>query len=191
MTRHEKLDLGPHALLALEGEKVVETVGELFLRQRFVTACSEPDPLFATARLEAFTRERFPRVLLDPACLADVELAPGKALADARHLLELLEERGADVVGLARLLDEPEVFRMRAAELGLTERAFSDAGGGLLGLLVLLVLAVVMTGCGGDDDPGPCPQPCAVPEKHGAACGCALKKGHELNHLDKTTHTFY
>ena len=69
MTHSRDDDEHAYSKLARRGEDLIEAIGEYFIEQRFVTNCTVPDKLFSTARVERFTRGKFPRILLDPALI--------------------------------------------------------------------------------------------------------------------------
>lgn len=178
--------------LAQQGVDAVEAIGEMFIRDRFVTACSVPDPIFAAARLEKFTRATFPRILLDPRMLENIELDSKRVLADFERLVAIVRERGDEFSRLASTLDDVQRFRQQARDLGLTETDFVQAGGGFLLVLVVLAAALVLTGCPSESESPFCPTKCPLAgNKHVATCSCNRELGHKLNHRCATTNSAF
>jgi hypothetical protein len=175
-------DCAPHAarIRLLEGgDSIVEMIGELFLEERFRRSC--PRPGFGAARLEQFTRTRFPRIMIDPECLDPRSLDVERLRRDIALLAGLVE---ADPRGFARLagqLGDPEKFRRTAKKLGLEEEKFLAAGGGLIGWIIVIVGALVLSGCG---DPT-----CGALHRLDRL-GCLLKQGHTGKHRDRAGHNY-
>lgn len=140
--------------LAIRGEEFLASLGEHYLRQHFVMNCRADDRLFAAARIEAYARGCFPRILVDPWQLQGQAPDIGTLKADIDHVGRVLRERPQAFSRLFERLDDPDAFGELAEELGLTEAAATRSGGGLLALVVVLVACVVVAGC---TDPKYCP----------------------------------
>jgi hypothetical protein len=173
--------------LIQNGDDVIEAIAERFIASRFVTTCSAHEEFFSVAKMERFTRGRFPRFLLDPKVIQG-EIPAEQIRRDLAQLTAIFSENPGAVNDLIAALDDPERFRELAVELKLTESDFVKAGGGLLWLIVIVVVAVTLTGC-----PGPTPSTtpnycgaqhptqgvlCTRPRGHGPGAGSA-PGGHE------------
>lgn len=134
--------------LAADGKDILESLGELFISDRFITNCPRFGSLFSAARLERFTRGHFPRILLDPAALDIASFTLKSALADLGYLSDLINRRPVEFRKLVTAFENPERFATLARRLGLTETDAVRKGGDLLFLLVALVACVVIAGCG-------------------------------------------
>ncbi len=133
--------------LAIRGEEFLASLGEHYLRHHFVMNCRADDRLFAAARIEAFARGCFPRILVDPWQLQDQAPDISALESDVDYIGRVLRERPEAFSRLFDRLDDPDAFVELAEELGLTEPAATRAGGGLLALVVVLAACVVLAGC--------------------------------------------
>lgn len=155
--------------LAADGKQIVESIGELFISDRFITNCPRFVSPFSAARLERFTRGYFPRILLDPAVLDTSSFTVESALADLSYLSDVISKRPAAFRKLVTSFDNPERFATMARKLGLTETDATGRGGDLLLLIVALAACVVIAGCGGATQCGeksvtnPAAGPCVRP----------------------------
>ncbi|MDW4499043.1 hypothetical protein R5H30_13690 [Sulfitobacter sp. D35] len=132
--------------LVSRADDMIESFGELFIEERFQPTC--PLPGFESARMERFTRTDFPRILLDFDCFDRSNLSTSSLKADLERLVSILKDHPDDVARMADNLDDPEGLRDIACKIGLTEEDFLEAGGGLIGWVIVIAAAVVLTGCG-------------------------------------------
>jgi hypothetical protein len=137
---------------------MIEAIGEYFIEQRFITNCSEVNRFFSAARVERFTRGPFPRILLDPSVI-DQPIPIDQIQADLLHLGLVIRSNPESIAELMGLLNDPEAFGAKARTLRLTEADFVNANGGALWFLVLVVAAVVLTGCPPPAGPARCNAP--------------------------------
>ncbi|MBW4707583.1 hypothetical protein KX928_07270 [Roseobacter sp. YSTF-M11] len=163
--------------LVENADTIVESIGEKFIEERFAASC--PLPGFESARLERFTRTRFPRILVEFDCFDTSSLSVSSLKADLKRLGSIASDNPEKLAQLLDNLDDPDGFRDLACDLGLSEEAFIEAGGGLIGWIIVIAAAVVLTGCG---DPR-----CGVRHKLDSA-PCRLKQGHSGKHRDNPGH---
>jgi hypothetical protein len=108
-----------------------------------------PSRILGSARLEVSDGSAMPRILLDPGSLRPEDLSVETFKADAARLYELVTTSPEEFKKLIELVNNPRGFIQQAKHLGLTEADFARHGGGWLGLLILMVAAVVTSGCSG------------------------------------------
>lgn len=153
-----------------QAEELLESFGENFLRDRFIANCPIDDQIFYAAKIERFTRNDFPRILVDASLLPPGEVTVDTVKADLDYLQETIGANPQAFVDLCALLDDPEAFRTAAIELGLTEDDARSRGGGLFGVVLIIVVALVVAGCT-DDEPAPKKRFCHAPApKDGIRC---------------------
>lgn len=165
--------------LVERADGMIESFGELFIEERFQPTC--PLPGFESARMERFTRADFPRFLLDFDCFDAKALSADTLKRDLQQLCALVEAQPEKFEQLVRHLDDPDDFGDLAEELGLTEEAFVKAGGGFIQWIIVIVAAVVLTGCG-DPTCG------AIHRLDGQRC--PRKQGHKGKHRDRAGHRY-
>ena len=154
----KKDEVGAQFTMALEGRKLIESLGEMFILDRFASNCQHPNAeisaAFSTALIERFTRETFPRILLYPGAINPKALDVKALKADLQYLTKLVDENPGGFMDLASSLDDPDRFRRIAETMKLTEGDFVAAGGGWLLWVVAVVAALVLTGCPGSGGGG-------------------------------------
>lgn len=134
-------------------EKWMESMGELFIRERFASVCEDPREIEAV-KVERWTDGSSHRLIIDPDCIDKELLTIDRLKADLNYLMELVEKNPRGFLKLADALGDTEKLAEQGIKLGLVEENFEARQGGWA-WIVIIPIVLALSGCADDDKPAP------------------------------------